>query len=632
MTTTPDRRAHKLRLTRLSRHAGLALGAVATVLPACSPNAIQRRSEDELRQATVTSVRRQLAEAEDRATPQRLESVDETSRLEIKPEQLEQIEREYSVPGYLERLRAKTADGLDPIAVLLGDNFYGEDHTVVPVSLQKAVSASVQHNLDVEYARYQPAIAETDVVTAEAAFDWVFGAGVTWEDTDTPQRGPSFLSLGVQRASSQVVSSNVGVSRSLTTGGTIGIAQNLSYTDERASAFGGVSQPDPSSTVSFDLEVSQPLLRGFGSEVNLSEVRIAQNAERGAVSTLRERLIGSVTDVEDAYWTLVLRYNELVVQARLLERGEEIRDNIKARRVLDARQAEVADAVARTERRRGSLLLARTNLRRASDKLKALINDPDLPVGGETLLIPADVPLDQPFEFSLADLIAEAIGSRPEIERAILNIDDASIRQVVAKNAALPRLDLQAQLTLIGLDENTSGAYDRAFESEFIDNFLLGFQFSQAIGNRAGEAGVRRARLARMQSVVDFRRTVQTVVLDVKDALDQVRLNHELIEQARLSRVAQAEALRTLGVEKEFGDQGFSVTRLDLELTQQEALAAAEINEISALINYNRSIADLHRATGSSLERNRIDFVVPDVNQIEPGARALDYRVEAPGE
>ena len=45
--------------------------------------------------------------------------------------------------------------------------------------------------------------------------------------------------------------------------------------------------------------------------------------------------------------------------------------------------------------------------------------------------------------------------------------------------------------------------------------------------------------------------TVQNVVLEVKTALDGVITNHSLIEQSTLSRIAQGEALRTLGVEKE---------------------------------------------------------------------------------
>lgn len=620
-TSTPPR-------ARAARHA--LSGAAALILLAGCEGPIQERTEAELRRSTVASIRRQLAEAEANAQPRRLEPSDPVARLEIRADHLEEIEREYSVPGYLERLRASAPEGTDPIAALTGNNLYGEAPSVVPLGLQRAVAASVRHNLDVEFARYEPAISEADVVAAEAAFDWLLDSSVVWQDTDTPQPGPGFLDLGQVVSSNQTVTGRAGVSRALTSGGRVGLSQTVTYSDDRASAFGAVGEPNPASFVRFDFEANQPLLRGFGSEANLAAVRVARNAERSSISRLRSELIGAVTGVEDAYWDLVLRYHELVIRTRLLERGETVREDIKSRRALDARQAQVADAVATTERRRADVIRSRTALRRASDRLKSLINDPALPVGGEVLLIPADRPVSDAFEFSLADALAEAISQRPEIEQSILNIDDASIRQVVARNASLPRLDLQAQLTLIGLDEDVSGAYGRSVETEFIDNFLLGLTFQQPIGNRAGEAGLRRARLERQRSVVDFRRTVQRVVLEVKDALNQVVINHELIEQARLSRIAQGEALRTLLVDKEFGQGGFSIERLNLELNQQEALAQAEIIEIAAVIDYNRAIAELHRATGTALARNRIDFVVPDLNQVEPGHNALDYRLPPP--
>lgn len=603
------------------------LAALAGLLASGCASPIQERTQAELRRAATSTLKRQIAEADQRTAPRELALDEDLSRLEIRDEHLDEIAKDYSVPGYLERLRAGATEGTDPIHALLGENLYGESPTAVPLSLYRAVSASVEHSLDVEHARYEPAIREAELVAAEAAFDWTLNSSVTWEDQDTPQAGPGFLMLGPTRSSNQSVTGSAGVSRDLTTGGSVGLSQSVRYFDERGSAFGSVGDPNPSGTVQFDFEVNQPLLRGFGSETNLAEIRVARNAERGSISGLRDQLITTVTDVEDAYWDLVQAYNELVIRVRQLERGERIRDDIKARRVLDARQAQVADAVATTERRRADVLRARTTLRRASDRMKSLINDPELPVGGELLLIPADAPTAGDYRFSLADALSEAIASRPDIEQAILNIDDASIREVVAKNASLPRLDLQARLTLIGFDEDVSGAYDRSVESEFIDNFLLGVEFSQPIGNRAGEANLRRARLGRLQSVVAFRRTVQNAVLDVKNSLNNVVINHELISQARLSRIAQAEALRTLLVDKEFGQEGFSVTRLDLELNQQDALAAAEIEEIRAVVDYNRAIADLHRATGTALERNRIDFIVPDVNQIEPGNRALDYRL-----
>ena len=60
---------------------------------------------------------------------------------------------------------------------------------------------------------------------------------------------------------------------------------------------------------------------------------------------------------------------------------------------------------------------------------------------------------------------------------------------------------------------------------------------------------------------------------------------------------------------------------LDLKLRRQEALASAEIDELDSLINYNTAIADLHRSTGTALDRNQIRFVVPD---------AGDYLSESP--
>ena len=102
---------------------------------------------------------------------------------------------------------------------------------------------------------------------------------------------------------------------------------------------------------------------------------------------------------------------------------------------------------------------------------------------------------------------------------------------------------------------------------------------------------------------------------------------YRLIEQAKLTRIAQGEALRTLQVEKELTNLGYSVERLNLELNQQEALAQAEVNEILALVAYNTSIANLYGAMGTALQRSRIDLVVPDANQVLEGNRALDYRM-----
>src|SRR5690606_16267473 len=99
-------------------------------------------------------------------------------------------------------------------------------------------------------------------------------------------------------------------------------------------------------------------------------------------------------------------------------------------------------------------------------------------------------------------------------------------------------------------------------------------------------------RFEQMQSVISYRNTLQNIALEVKNALYDVVTNYALIEQTRAARVAAAENVRTLLVEEEL-IRGYTVEFLDLKLRRQEALAAAEQDEIDALIQYNSSLARL---------------------------------------
>lgn len=603
-------------------------GGVALSLAAGCASPLAERSEEELRRSIIRSAERELAEAGGAPEQRTLTRESLANELEIRPEHLEEIDNDYNPQRYFLDGAAVGADNaVDQVSSLLSEDLYGRPQRVVALGLERAVHSAVRRNLALEEARLAPAISEAQAVAAEAAFDWVFFTNLNWTDLDEPSSGAGFLNLSSVTTSQQSVNSTTGLRKQLETGGSFSIQQELVYTDIRASAFGVLPSPNPASAVNYTVALDQPLLRGFGSDVALAQVRLARNAERTAISGLRQTLIETVTEAEQAYWELVRAHRQLVIAAKLLERGEAVRDDIKVRRILDAIQAQVADAIATVESRRGDVLRAQTALRRASDRLKLIINDPDLPVGSEVLLIPTDLAVDEPISYSLVDAIDSAIDNRPELDQAVLRIDDASIREVVADNNRLPSLDFRASATLHGFEDSFDEAYGNSFDNEFLDDFILGLFFEQPIGNRAGEAGFRQRRLERLRSVVGYRRTVQNVVLDVKNALDNVVTNYKLIEQAKTSRIAAAEALRTLGVEKRLTDRGFTVERLDLEFSQQDQLAAAERAEIAALIDYNTSIAELHRAMGTALERNRIEFVVPDANQLERGEWAVDYDV-----
>ncbi len=501
----------------------------------------------------------------------------------------------------------------------MGTDLSGNQQVEVSVSLQSAIETSVRNNLAIQIARLQPAINESDVVAAEAAFDAVFFTNVDWTSTDQP-RSLTLISDGMGGqtpigAGAQINDQfrfDTGVRKRLTSGADVFVSTELSRFNNKTPGLFFI--PDPSWNASINLGITQPLLRGFGANVNTATIRLTRNIERRSVQQLRGDLLLLLERIEAAYWNLVFAWQELATQEWLLEAGIEVRDIMDRRRDFDTKLAQYSDAVATVETRKANIISARRAIRAASDNLKLLINDGELTVGSEGLLVPADGMVEAPIRYNLREAVMTGVAERPEVERAILNIDDAAIRQMLADNNRLPLLNLSAQMSYFGLSTDGGDAYSELFTGSFID-YLLGLAFEWPIGNRAAEAGYRRARLQRSASIIAYQRAVQSVVFDVKDALRDCIANYELIQANRSSRIAAAENLRTLKVEEETL-AALTPEFLNLKFQRQDRLAQAQSSEIQALVNYNQSVASLHRAMGIGLAMNRIELEI--VDDIDP--------------
>jgi outer membrane protein TolC len=478
------------------------------------------------------------------------------------------------------------------------------------------VVSAVKSNLGIQFSRLQPAINEADVVSAESVFDAVLFTTVDMSKVDQPatvpliDRGPGLdpVAIGVPFRGNEEYRFETGL-RKLTYAGTeVRVSTDLRR--YRNTGPGLSLLPDPAYTSSVRVGVSQPLLRGFGSEVNTASIRLARNNERRSVQQLRSDLLNLVDRTESLYWDLVNEWQELAIRYWLVQVGIEVRDVLESRLEFDTKLSEYADAVARVAQREAEVIRGRRRVRAISDRLKVLMNDPNLTIGSEVVLSPLDHTIEEPIRYSLRDSIVTALQNRPEIQQAILDIDDASIRQMLADNARLPMLNLTAEMVYTGLDDTVSDSYDALTEGNFID-YLFGMLFETPIGNRGPQAEYRRARLERTASVIAYRGVVQVVVADVKAALRDVITNYELIQATRSFRVAQAENLRVLDVEEDWV-ASLTPTFLDLKFTQQERFAFARRDEVRALAAYDQAVAALHRAMGTGLKMNQIDLEIVD--------------------
>ncbi|MCA9289196.1 MAG: TolC family protein [Phycisphaerales bacterium] len=552
--------------------------------------------DDTLRRAVVDSVRRELADAQ--AAPQTLQTT-RTGSLEDTG-----IERRFW--DELNRMAGPEAyDTNSPDQLPLGLDLLGQSPRTVVVSLERAVQAAVRNNLEVQFASLAPAIAQSQVVQAEAAFDWVFSASVERSFLDDQLFTPGD---NISRSEREVIATRAGLRRTLTSGGAFSVQQDLTYNRIRQN--GTTPAGSQNTPINWSFQYDQPLMRGFGADVTLAQVRLARNAERNQIASLESQMLGLVTEVERTYWQLWQAYYDILILERLRERGQASSERMAAV-IFRANPANIANARARVAEREANLLRAQNVLRRTSDALKVLMNDPAIPVGSELLIVPVDRPIDAPIEYNLGESLFTAIESRPEVAQSILSLDDTAIRLLVAANGRLPDLDLRMQARLNALEREAVDSYEIIGRGEF-PSWVVGLFFEQAIGNRAAEAEFARRRLERSQAVISYQNTVQAIVGEVKTALDNVGTNYQLIIKTRIARFAAAEVLRALEVQRET-NADITPERLDLELTRQEALANAERQEIASLVDYNVAIAEWAAAQGTALERNRIDFDAPSV-------------------
>lgn len=494
-----------------------------------------------------------------------------------------------------------------------GEDLLGNVQETAPIDLESAIRAAVQHNYALQFSRLDPVVAEAGVVRAEAAFDWVFVASTQYNSSETEQISSSqFVPARDER---DIVTASLGLRRQMATGGTLSIVQEFEYTDVLTDNPNLTFNPDPAWQSTLTVRADQPLLRGFGTDVAREGLLLARNQERDSLANLKAQAINTVLEAETAYWELFRARQNLRIVQRLLDRGEETRREIRIRADVDANPAEVSDADARVQERRQTVIQSQTNVREASDRLKVAMSDPRFPVAGETLLLPADEPVDQAIEYGLFDAYQSALRRRPEIYQALLSLDNTAIRRRVAENGLLPQLDLRAQFGLSDLDDDLGTSVVDAYGFSR-QSWLLGLNFELPIGNRAAEATRNERRVQQYQAVIAYQNTVQGVISEVRSSLRRTKEAYERIGQAVSNRLAAANNVRVLDIQRDTIAVN-TPERLNLEFQAQERLAAAEQAEVGALVDYMVGIANLHAAMGTALERNGVRFVVPDAGQLE---------------
>lgn len=357
----------------------------------------------------------------------------------------------------------------------------------------------------------------------------------------------------------------------------------------------------------FGLSVTQSLLRGYGPAVNLASVRQAGLDAVASVYELRGFTEALLADTETAYWNYVLAKKEIEIFERSLEvAGRQLKEVELRIEVGILPEVEAAAARAEVARREQALINVRSQLEERRLRLLRLINPG--PEGRlDYQVIATAEPAIEPRPITdLADRLELAQRMRPDLNEALLRVEQNRLETIVTRNGLLPKLDLFAALGPTGFADSFSGSF-RALDENTYD-FTVGVRLSQFIGNRAAGARDTAARASLRQSEEAVANLKQLVSLDVMLAVNEVSRAGQQILASRTTRILEEE---TVKAEEERFDVGASTALLVVQA--QRDLLASSIAEVGSVVNYRIALIRLYRAEGSLLERRGVTLPVGDV-------------------
>ncbi|GJM25571.1 MAG: hypothetical protein DHS20C16_19860 [Phycisphaerae bacterium] len=465
------------------------------------------------------------------------------------------------------------------------------------LTLEDTIERMLANSFSIRVASYNPAIEQTRVVEAEAAFDASFFTSLTNNKVDQPTAN------ALQGSKIEQFSLQSGIRKQLPTG----MQLQAFYSVDRSSNNFQFQTLNPQWISRFVVDMRQPLLRGFGLDANRSQIRLSKIGRRVATQQYRRQIRETVKQVEESYWRLVQARRALVVSAKLLASFEQIYNKLDARREFDVYTIQLADTRARLESSKADFIQLAANVQNAEDRLIALINDPELDLAGDIEIVPVSVPNYLPLAIDRLDEVNTALENRAELVEAKLGINSANIRTGVAKNQAMPQLDVTFRYTVDGLGPSSHDSFSQLTKHDFTEYFI-GIDFEIPIGNRARRAALKREKLQQAQAIANLKQTFEQVILETNVAVRNLNAQSDQIEPSLIAANAREDQVESIIERAEKQD----FLTLNNELNTRQGLAAARSDLLSAMIDYGIGIIELERSKGTLLRYNNIELAFDD--------------------
>ncbi len=471
---------------------------------------------------------------------------------------------------------------------------------------------------------YDPAITETDarfgVNAGLSLFDPQWTTDVFWERNHEPRNvNATDVAEGVipGELNQDLFGFDSTLSKTTATGMVLSVGNTTNYDLER-------NNPTVEFlhdwTTSFQMEIRQPLLQGYGVEYNRiagpggipgfnQGVLIARVNTDIALATFEANVRNLVSDVETAYWELYYAYRNFDSAKTGRDNALETWQKVYANYVHGLQQGGAASEAQAREQYflfRSTAEQAQAQLYQIESKLRYMMG---IAATDGRFIRPADDPTTAKITFDWTEVQTEAMCRSVEIREARWRVKQRELELIAAKNYLLPRVDLDARYRWLGqghelIDEGNSsisgGAIDNLGSGEFA-SWHIGVTANIPLGFRKQKDGVNNAELALARDRAKLRETELEVSHQVAYALRDMEANLAISESNFNRRLAAQRQVAAVGVAYRNNQ-----VLIDVLLNAQRELAQADSDYFRAVTNYAKSISQLHKTKGSLLEYNGV--------------------------
>jgi outer membrane protein TolC len=439
------------------------------------------------------------------------------------------------------------------------------------------------------------------------AFDPSVSFGFSWDRVTSPLN--SLVVSGIPTTTSYATSLSGTYAQMFTNGASYSVS--LSGLRQSTTQHNTLFNPDVTSRLSIGF--NQPLLAGSGKLANERFMLVARNNQKSAREVFRLQVINSVVQLENAYWDLAAAQENVRVATDSVTASKELlQDSRKQYEIGTMSGIDVVTAESQTAAAERDLIVARTTLEQQTTTLKQLIskrNDPALDAATIVITDPEPEPLDGNLPPLQAALDA-ASANRPELEESRVSLQNQDIAIQFTRNNMLPSTAVFGLYASSGLQGNTTlvstgagGSLAQSFGAAYPET-AYGLSTTAVIRNRSAQADNLRAQLERNQLEVTTQNTRNQIGVQVR----QARIN---LQQGKAQVEAAHEAVRlarlTLDAERKKLEVGLSTT-YNVVLRDRD-LVSAQYAEVQAVTAYAKSLVAMDQATGTILDRHRIELI-----------------------